>query len=400
MLAKAIESEEGYLQIRRPNRLFINPLKKNLALLLDALGFNFYVKNPKSKEFKMAWVELEREFGINTRNHKHVKAKLQELEKLNYISDLKMWNNGFSYKFENTFLSLDEWLKPATWTFLNFNLMKELNTISYTLYTLAYKYYDFTNKSKKVAPWKNQTKTLSIDEFRKMFNSHSKNNVEYSKNRLLTLVRKAVADLEVNFGVKIDIYLKKFGRPIIGVKFKFVEVPTLKKILSKFIDSAFAKVKKKYLEVKKDHFSAENEFQISAEKQRVENAQLRVFAQQNTLKKFFEDELFPNIYDLEIPELKETKDFILNKFYRKDGDRFEVTLDEAQNIYFKYFNSGIFEKLMKLGAYKDFKFSTSELDGKIQYYLKGVHPLLKNISGSVVLFTVSLKSNPLYYLER
>lgn len=229
MDAKTIASEEDYLQIRRPNKLFDNPLKKNLALLLDVLGFNFYVRNPKDTKFQMAWVDLEREYGINTRNHEHIKEKLQELENMNYISNLKTWNNGFSYKFEKTFVSLEEWTKPLTWTFLNFTLMKQLNTVSYTLYTLAYKYYDFTYKKRIIAPWKNQTKTLNIEEFRKMFNSHSQNNVQYSKNRLLTLVRKAVMDLDLNYGLKIEIYLKKFGRPIIGVRFKFISIPKLKK---------------------------------------------------------------------------------------------------------------------------------------------------------------------------
>lgn len=228
--------EVQYLQIRRPNKLFEKPLKKSLALLFDVLGFNFYVKNPEDSEFRMSWVDLERVYGINTRNKENIKNKLEALKNMNYISDLKTWNNGFSYRFVNTFISLEEMFKPKNWTFLNFDLMMKLDSISYKLYVFAYKFFDFTDKSKKALSFKNQTKYLDVEQLLEMFNSNIVNNVQYSKNRLFGLIRKAVLNLENNHGIKINLLFRKFGRPITHIKFHFEAVPKLQKIISKFMD--------------------------------------------------------------------------------------------------------------------------------------------------------------------
>ena len=75
-------SKSTDLQVRRPNKLYELPLKKNLALLFDILMYNFYVLNPKDKEFKMSWIELQKNFQINTANKNHIKRSYKNFKNL------------------------------------------------------------------------------------------------------------------------------------------------------------------------------------------------------------------------------------------------------------------------------------------------------------------------------
>ena len=376
------EERQKTLQIRRPNKLFQKPLKKNLALLFDILGFNFYVNNPKDSEFKISWVELERNYNINTRNKQHIKAKLTELQDMKYISHLKMWNNGFSYRFENTFLTLEELKKPTTWTFLDFNLMQKLDTISYKLYVLAYKFYDFTDDRK--LDFKNQTKFIEINEFLELFNSKSEK-IEYSKNRIIALVRNAIENLKKNFNIEIEMFLKKFGRPIIAIKFKFHKVPKLKEIASRFVDLTVQKTKRTYKKFKK--VIQENWVNISKRKRTDEHLDMIRIAQQHTMKKFLAEELFPKIAKSAHKELQKTKEFILKKFYVKDNDSFNIDLNKAEFMFKNYKQKNSFKKMREYGIFEDIKFSevTRSLN-KTLYWKNGNHPVLPTIKGDIIIF--------------
>jgi len=377
-------STDEYLQIRRPNQLFEKPLKKNLALIFDVLGFNFYVTNPDDKEFQMSWVGLESIYGINTRNKDHIKEKLSELQNMNYISDLNMWNNGFSYRFEGTFLSLEELSKPKTWTFLNFNVMQQLDSISYQLYTLAYKFYDFTDTSKKTMEFKNQTKMLKVPDFLELF-SFSKTNMNYSKNRLLYLVKKAVANLEKNFGIKIDIYTKKFGRPIVGVKFKFMKVPKLKRILSKFVDLTVHKIKRTYKKAKDIFQTKENWQCISADKKRKEDIELLDITRQHAIRNFLVNYLFWKIVQSDLPEMQKTKAWVKKNYYSADN-QIKISLGESVKIFNRYRKRNAFIRMLDLDIIQRFLFDREHNAGKNQYYISATHPLMPSIKAKVLVF--------------
>ena len=376
-------STENYLQVRRPNKLFDKPLKKNIALLFDVLALNFYVTNPDRTGFDMSWMELESIYGINTRNKKHIKLKLSELQDLNYISDLKMWNNGFSYKFEKTFLSLEELLKPKTWTFLNFNVMQQLDSISYQLYTLAYKFYNFTDASKRNMEFKNQTKLLKVPDFLELFH-FSKTNMNYSKNRLLYLIKQAVKNLDTNFGIKIDIFIKKFGRPIVGVKFKFMKVPKLKRILSKFLDLTVVKVKNNYKKAKDIFQTKENWNCISATKKSIETKEILEVARKHTMRTFIIKEVFSNILDSRLPALNKTRAWIMDNYISKEQNLI-LSLDEAASIFNRYKKRGTFKHLMEIKIIKKENLDTMRISGRLQYWINGSHPLMPSVKGDVLV---------------
>jgi uncharacterized UPF0160 family protein len=235
------------MQIRRPNELFNYPQKKNLELLLDVLGFNFYVKNPDKDEFRISWVELREEYGIAISNKPSIKKKLQELADNNFISHLKMWNYGFSYRFENTIVDLEGFRKPRQWTFLDYTVMKQLNSVAYKVYTLAYKFYDFTKQN---GGYGNETKYLEIPDFLKLFNysTNGRTSLKNLSNKLLGEVRKAIKLLNEKFGLEITIALKKFGKPIEAIKLKFCKVPKLQR-LARFFKKVAKETKKEIEQV-------------------------------------------------------------------------------------------------------------------------------------------------------
>ena len=222
------------LQIRRPNELFNHPQKQNLELLLDVLGFNFYVRNPDKTEFEMSWIELREDYGISVTNKPAIKKKLEDLQKKNFISHLKTWNYGFSYRFENTIVDLEGFRKPRSWTFLDYTVMSQLNSITYKVYTLAYKFYDFTRE--RAGGLGNETKFLEIPDFLKLFSYTltGKTSHKNLSNKLLAEVRKAVRYLNENHGMKIEVAIKKFGRPIRSIKLRFYKVPKLRKLVRYF----------------------------------------------------------------------------------------------------------------------------------------------------------------------
>jgi hypothetical protein len=383
--AEKVEISED-LQIRRPNKLYEIPLKKNLALLFDVLMYKFYVLEPKNREFKISWVDLQKNFEINTANKNHIKEKLQELQDLNLISDLVTWNYGFSYKFEKTFLSYEEILSPKTWTFLNYSVMKKLDFISYKLYTLAYKFFDFTKGYHH--KFENQTKFMETIDFLKLFNQSSGISNGVSQNRLLKRVRDGIEALK-EFGIEIELHTKSFGKPITAIKILFKKVPKLKKIVRKTVDFTIQKVRRA-LKGAKSIFNKEDWREYS----QLKNTREREFLYENTkdltMKNFVVEDLFPAIVRSNISFLQETKEWILNKFSDIETGSYKMTFPIAKNIIKRYMEDGMLEKLVRHGVFDQ---ETTYLKTEVvaenkRFFLFGNHPITTNVTVKYGLLTI------------
>ena len=368
-------SKSTDLQVRRPNKLYELPLKKNLALLFDILMYNFYVLNPKDKEFKMSWIELQKNFQINTANKNHIKEKLQELQELNLISDLKTWNYGFYYKFEKTFLSYEEILAPKTWTFLNYSLMVKLDFISYVLYTLAYKFFNFTKESHH--KFENQTKFLDTIDFLKTFSQSQSLTNGVAQNRLLKRVRESLVILR-EFGILIEIQTKTFGKPIIGIKFLFRKVPKLKPIITKNVDFT---IQRKKRALKGVSINAENWKAYSQKKHLNDLNDAYKNTEDLTIRNFILEDLFPAVVRSKMDFIQETRMWVIKKFKDEKTGKYNITTEEARKVLEQYKSRGSFEKMIGRGIF-DKKTKYLKMDIKAdgtEFYIFGQHPLMSKI---------------------
>jgi|GEM_PF-6229670 len=364
------------LQVRRPNKLYELPLKKNLALIFDILMYNFYVLNPKDKEFKMSWIELQKNFQINTANKNHIKEKLQELQELNLISDLKTWTYGFSYKFEKTFLSYEEILLPKTWTFLNYSLMTKLDFISYVLYTLAYKFFNFTKESHH--KFENQTKFLDTIDFLKTFSQSQSLTNGVAQNRLLKRVRESLIVLR-EFGIIIEIQTKTFGKPIIGIKFLFRKVPQLKKIITKNVDFTIQRKKRTFK--KGITINGENWKEYSQKKHLSDLDDAYKNTEDLTIRNFIVEDFFPAVIRSNMDFIKDTKMWVIKKFKDPKTGKYNITTKEARGILEQYKSRGSFEKMISRGLFdKKTKYLKMEIRADAtEFYIFGQHPLMSKI---------------------
>ena len=369
------------LQVRRPNRLYEKSLKKNLALLFDVLMYKFYTLNPDGEEFKISWVELQKNFGINTGNKNHIKAKLEELQKENLISSLKFCTYGFEYKFENTFLSYGEILKPTTWTLLNFSLMQKLDFVAYKIYTWAYKFFDFTKE--KHHKYENQTKFLETKDFLELFNQKTP---EYefdttSQNRLLARVRKAIEFLKT-LGIEIDLITKTFGKPIVEIKMIFKKVPKLEKILKKAVDFTVQKTKR-FKSIFKEKAPIKEDFkEISRQKQHMTHRDIYLIAEDHTIRNFVIEELFPAIVRSNLDFLQKSKEWIVNKFGNIETGRYDISFGDARKYVESLKESGSFKKLIENDVFEDHETKYLKVEGKgtyTEYVLRGFHPVIPKV---------------------
>ena len=385
----ATNKELKTLQIRRPNKLYTTPLKKHIEILLDVLGFNFYVKNPENREFKISWVELSEKYQISTSNKNYIKANLQYLADNNYISDLKMWNYGFSYGFNDTFINWEEFKKPYEYTFLDLRIMQKLSTLGYRLYTLAYKFFDFTRKNSNNA----QTRFIEIEEFLTIFNQsfNKKSGIHDVKNRLLTQIREEIKLLKRDFDIRIKMELQKFGRPIVAVKFFFPFVPKMKEIVSEFIDfkaipkivrDGYTNVKNKVKKVisnsQKDLDKEQKEFYTGA----------RRFGKYDFLTQVY----FPKLLKTTASTFQRTREWIIDSFGDGKEQEFQITSLVNLEKQFDYFvkHNG-FYKAFQYGVLKVEDFDIYENRyGKLIARMKVQHPSMSSIKTEIPLFSVQL----------
>jgi hypothetical protein len=327
-------------------------------------------------------VELTKFYGIATSNKDSIKRSLQRLQSENLISHLHTWEYGFSYRFEDTFIPLSEIIKPEQYTFLDLRVMQKLSALGYKLYVLAYKFYDFTRGRG------GETKYLEIEDFLTFFNQSydKKSNIHEVKNRLLTQLRKEIEQFRSELKIDIDIFFKKFGRPITHIKLKFYKVPKLKEILSKFVDWKLIpkKLKRSYANrIKKqkeeDEFTRSRKKQEREHKENLNNA--RVFAK----KRFLTDVFFPKIAKSTQKVFESTREWIKQNYPDYELNSLELA-NHHFNYFFKHdgFYKAFYEGVLTKDDFDIFKQNGSRIVARV----KVQHPFLPSVQTELPIISM------------